>query len=130
MMYLCYCFLLLAMSSGINCDNNSITSNDLRTGNEDFGSAKPISPQNWVTLADYPEGVISKAESGTVTVAFIISERGKVAQCRVVKSSGVNYLDKVPCKLLERRARFKLVKDKKHRALSTKGRMEFYFSAD
>lgn len=56
---------------------------------------------------DYPADALIDDQSGTVTVALLIDERGKVADCSVVGTSAAASLDAQTCAILKERARFK-----------------------
>jgi TonB family protein len=56
---------------------------------------------------DYPVDALMEDQSGTVTAALLIDERGKVADCSVVGTSGAAALDAQTCFVFKERARFK-----------------------
>jgi TonB family protein len=103
---------------------------DLRTKDESFDGAVPKNAAIWVTSADYPEGVIERNESGKVTVSFEVNKVGRVTNCRVSQSSGYAILDEIPCKLLERRARFIAALDKYGKPRFSRAHTSFYFSPE
>jgi protein TonB len=49
--------------------------------------------------------------TGTVRVRFTVLTTGRIANCRVVGSSGSNVLDDVTCRLLTQRLRFRPATD-------------------
>lgn len=55
---------------------------------------------------DYPAVAIDRKQGGTVTLALLIDEIGKVADCSVVGTSGVASLDAQSCALVKERAKF------------------------
>lgn len=56
---------------------------------------------------DYPAASLDEDQDGTVTFALLIDEAGKVADCTVIKTSGVAALDAQSCAVVKARARFK-----------------------
>lgn len=71
-----------------------------------FGGAIPIGRPQWVTDANYPPIARYHMIRGKVGVSFVISERGRVVDCRVTKPGRELTLDGAVCPLLERRALF------------------------
>ncbi len=72
---------------------------------------KPATPRNnpgtWATPNDYPSRALREDREGTATFTVTISDDGRVANCRIVQSSGHSDLDEATCKNVERRARFR-----------------------
>jgi len=56
---------------------------------------------------DFPSDAIAKDMQGTVSLAMLIDESGKVADCTVVGTSGSAALDGQSCYIVSSRARFK-----------------------
>ena len=56
---------------------------------------------------DFPSAAIAKDMQGTVRLAMLIDENGKVADCTVVGTSGSAALDGQSCYIVSSRARFK-----------------------
>lgn len=56
---------------------------------------------------DYPSQAIYDYRSGTVRVALLIDEKGKVADCAILETSGTPVLDAQSCAIIKERARFK-----------------------
>lgn len=56
---------------------------------------------------DYPAVALDKGQSGMATLALLVDENGKVADCTIVGTSGAAALDAQSCSLLKKRARFK-----------------------
>jgi TonB family protein len=73
----------------------------------EYGGAIPIAESRWITAADYPHSALRQQLQERVVAAFTISADGKIVGCSVEASSGSPILDAVPCKALQRRARFK-----------------------
>lgn len=71
----------------------------------DYGGATLLTPR-WLSFADYPRKAVEGEIQGRVVVAFGINAKGRVENCEVKSSSGHQALDVVPCRLLERKARF------------------------
>lgn len=63
-------------------------------------------PGNWVNTNDYPSNALKQEREGTVKFTLDIDERGRVAGCEIVGSSGSNDLDEATCFNIQRRARF------------------------
>ena len=55
---------------------------------------------------DYPRDAIDRHQGGRVKFALLVDEKGKVADCSVIETSGVAVLDAQSCALLKTRARF------------------------
>jgi TonB family protein len=55
---------------------------------------------------DYPSAAVRNTQGGTVKVALLVDEQGKVADCSVVETSGVAVLDAQSCAILKARAKF------------------------
>lgn len=59
------------------------------------------------SAADYPDDAFAKQQQGTATVAILVNEAGKVADCTVIETSGVAALDAQSCAIIQERAQFK-----------------------
>lgn len=59
-----------------------------------------------ITSEDYPRDAIDRYQGGSVKFALLIDEKGKVADCSVIGTSGIAVLDAQSCALLKTRARF------------------------
>lgn len=94
---------------------------------ENFGGAKPLNMSEWSRLEDYPHASISAGEEGYVTVAFVIGVDGRIADCRVVRSSGFARLDAIPCPTLMQRARFRPARDSAGHPRPTTGTTSIIF---
>lgn len=62
--------------------------------------------QRLFSADDYPTAALVNAETGSVKVALLINEQGKVADCSVVETSGVAALDAQTCAAIRTRAKF------------------------
>ncbi len=73
----------------------------------------PIMIENWITWKDYPNSPVRPDPwpEGRVEFRLRVNALGKVSACQITKSSGYERLDKVTCKILLRRARFKPAKN-------------------
>ena len=60
---------------------------------------------------DYPGVAMQGNQDGLVAFALLVNEQGRVADCTVVKTSGVAALDAQSCILLRQRARFEPARD-------------------
>lgn len=56
---------------------------------------------------DYPGAALNRGETGIVAFTLLIDEKGKVADCTLVETSGVASLDAQTCAILITRAQFK-----------------------
>lgn len=68
-------------------------------------------PGRWVTNEDYPSAEMAAEHEGMITFLIDVSVAGKVAQCRIVGSSGWPALDSRTCELMRRRAVFRPARD-------------------
>ena len=68
-------------------------------------------PGNWVTTNDYPSNALKDEREGTVKFTLDVDERGRVAACEIVESSGSDDLDEATCYNIQRRARFEPAAD-------------------
>ena len=55
---------------------------------------------------DYPAVAVRNVNSGTVRIAMLIDENGKVADCMTIATSGVASLDAQSCATIAKRAKF------------------------
>jgi TonB family protein len=55
---------------------------------------------------DYPGAALDEDQRGTVSYALLIDEKGKVADCTVIETSGVAALDAQSCATIKARAQF------------------------
>ncbi|MEG3176328.1 energy transducer TonB [Sphingomonas sp. RB3P16] len=69
-------------------------------------STGATSPAQWITNDDYPTNSLDASEQGATTIAWTIKTDGKVADCRVVNSSGSKALDEASCSAITRRGRY------------------------
>jgi len=60
----------------------------------------------WITSADYPLAALQSRHTGTVEYVLTVSPNGRVATCRVTKSSRHLELDDATCALIRTRGRF------------------------
>lgn len=56
---------------------------------------------------DYPEEAWTRNQGGSVQFLLLVDEKGKVAQCSVLKPSGIPALDGMGCQVIRKRAEFK-----------------------
>lgn len=68
-------------------------------------------PGEWFGDDDYPPQARRNGEEGSVTVGYTVDTRGRVQDCRIIKSSGYKELDEATCSLLVRRGRYKPAQD-------------------
>lgn len=67
---------------------------------------------DWISFSDYPPDALAGRRQGTVVIVWTIGTDGRVADCRVVQSSGDTSLDAGACPPLIKRARYKPALDK------------------
>jgi len=81
------------------------------TGRGGGGSGGGGSPAQWISgglqNSDYPRRALSDRLQGRVSVRFTVLTNGRIANCRVVASSGSPMLDATTCRLLTQRLRFR-----------------------
>jgi TonB family protein len=73
--------------------------------------AKPAEPTqplaNIFSPADYPADAFSQMQQGTLTLTFLVDEKGEIADCTVDDTSGVAALDMMSCYVISKRAHFR-----------------------
>lgn len=75
--------------------------------------AKPaVDPSRWVSPNDYPTDVLRGRQSGASTLVWTIGTDGRVSDCKVVASSGVDSLDRAGCRAITARGRYTPALDK------------------
>lgn len=67
----------------------------------------PIEPAKWFTSDDLSCSWSGCGEDGTISFIVYVTKAGKVAACRITEKSGSARLDKLTCRILTKRARFK-----------------------
>lgn len=60
-----------------------------------------------ITPDDYPRRALESGISGTVFLRFVVGVDGRVADCRVIRSSGNAELDETTCRLIRKRFRYR-----------------------
>ncbi len=95
--------------------------------NSDFGGAVPLNRGQWYNFNDYPMEAMRHGEEGYVTVSFNIGVDGRMSDCRVIRSSGFDELDRIPCAVLPARARFSPAKAASGAAIATHGTTSMAF---
>ena|SRR3712207_1372310 len=66
---------------------------------------------SYVEAGDYPRRALRELGVGTVDFELIVAPSGRVAQCRVTRSSGASDLDLLTCQIMVARARFRPARD-------------------
>lgn len=66
---------------------------------------------SYFSADDYPAAALRDAAQGPVGVELDVSPDGRVAACRVVRSSGSASLDSATCRILRSRARYQPARD-------------------
>lgn len=67
---------------------------------------------------DYPREARDAGISGDLTTRYVIGPDGRIADCRVVKSSGSALLDEATCRLVKERFRYLPARDANGRKIS------------
>lgn len=79
------------------------------------GAAIAASPRNnaanWVTDSDYKSRWIREGLYGSASFRLEVANNGRVANCRIIRSTGHAALDRATCELIAKRARFSPAKD-------------------
>ena len=65
------------------------------------------STARWVGYDDYPAEALAYQQQGTTTLILAIDQSGRVARCKVARSSGSPSLDDASCKTAMRHGRYK-----------------------
>ena len=68
-------------------------------------------PAGWINSEDYARSDIIRENEGTASYRLVIGSDGRVDACEITASSGHDSLDRITCRLIERRARFDPAKD-------------------
>ena len=61
---------------------------------------------SYVSNDDYPASALKRGEQGRVAFSLAIGADGRVAACRITRSSGSSALDNATCRIMRSRARF------------------------
>lgn len=93
----------------------------------EFGGAVPLHVGSWVNFTDYPSDALAQQQQGNVVVKFDIDVEGRPRNCTLDISSGYSSLDAIPCRLIEKRARFKPATSADGTPTPTKGRYSVAF---
>ncbi len=56
---------------------------------------------------DYPREAVRAREEGTLLLSFVVQPNGRVAGCRITRSSGSRALDETTCRLITQRFRYR-----------------------
>lgn len=85
--------------------------NGTGSGDDGEGEGAGGTPAQWLSGEirdhDYPHYAFVERKAGTVHLRFTIGVDGRVSDCAVTKSSGVDELDEVTCKLIVKRFRYR-----------------------
>ena len=71
-----------------------------------------------ISSDDYPRSEWRRRIGGITVVRMLVNEGGRLAACEVTESSGNAKLDAIPCRVLQRRFRFKPARDSGGRAVA------------
>lgn len=66
-----------------------------------------VSPGTWASTKDYPSDLIRAEVGGEVSFKLDVSAEGLPTSCLVIVSSKIDQLDKITCKIMMQRAKFK-----------------------
>ena len=66
---------------------------------------------------DYPRAALSAGEQGNVRIRYLVTERGRVAECTIEQSSGSAALDQRSCAIWTQRVRFRPARNASGRAV-------------
>ena len=88
-----------------------------------FWNMRPAQQKNIATPAmgdvrgifspsDYPNEALQRGQHGEVQFMLLIDEKGKVAECDILKPSGIPALDGMGCQVIRQRAKFKPALDR------------------
>jgi TonB family protein len=84
--------------------------------------ARPVAPlASLITADDWPTGL--ERDPRPVTVMLEIGPDGRVAACRVTRSSGAGEIDRVTCRRLQSRARFTPARNARGAAMADRYRV-------
>lgn len=86
-------------------------------GTDDGGGTDLEKISGDILPSDYPESLIN-AGTRRVSVTFTVETNGRVANCRVTRSSGIPQLDSLTCRLMEERFRFRPSTDRYGRPIA------------
>lgn len=74
-------------------------------------AAEPIRGGDWLTPYDYPARALQKGRGGITAFRLTVGAKGQPVRCELMSSSGHADLDRLTCKLIMKRARFKPATD-------------------
>lgn len=60
-----------------------------------------------IAFRDLPEGILAEGEEAAVEVVFAVNPDGTASQCQVERSSGHPAIDRLTCRLIEQRFRYR-----------------------
>ena len=94
-------FLLATVSTPVLGQQNSTSSSPV----SDFGGATPLNEAEW--FPGYPVQALRVGAEGRVVVSFEIGKDGRASNCEVIQETSNRSLNRAPCPVLERVARFR-----------------------
>ncbi len=107
--------------TGSGGEGEGLGSGRFGTGTGGGGGGRAI-PARFISGAiyddDYPPREYDRKIGGTVGLRFIVAPSGRVADCRVTRSSGSRALDDTTCRLIIRRFRYRPARDPAGRAIA------------
>jgi TonB family protein len=75
------------------------------------GATNPPPHPRWRTQEDYPAAALAGGQHGSVIMAIDVSEQGTVDDCRILRSTGSELLDRASCDTITRKARYPISYD-------------------
>lgn len=89
------------------------------------GATPPVHIAGALTDRDYARSGLPRGAAGTVQVSFRVRSDGQVDNCRTVRSSGYEIIDRQTCRLMEQRFRFRPARDAAGRPIDFTLRTDF-----
>ncbi|WP_254514827.1 energy transducer TonB [Novosphingobium sp. G106] len=82
-------------------------------GDGDGGAvAGPRQIKGKLSFKDLPDGMLRPGSEARVGVRYVVEADGTVSQCRADEPSGIPQLDRLACRLIEERFRFRPARDR------------------
>jgi protein TonB len=73
--------------------------------------ARAVTRGELIRSKDYPPESLRNGEHGTVRFQVIVGTNGRIAECRILKSTGFPRLDEATCRAVTARTRFSPARD-------------------
>jgi protein TonB len=88
-------------------------------GDGDGGDTPPLLRSGRIKNSDYPRAAFDANASGTVSVEYTVTTKGRATNCSVTRSSGNVDLDRATCRLIEERFRYEPSRDARGNAVES-----------